>query len=375
VARSFNYYPFGKATQKDGVVNLALGLGKTIVDGGTSLQFSPAYPTVYPQFGTTRDLFHNSQLKYFALDLQSDIIRKYPREDQNLVQLDLRDAENQGMLTHVASTYSGQEDRLYEGISRDGTRILTFAPILKSEIIPLNQVIKLLVNMCETAVNAPVEIEFAVSLGRENPLPAEFSFLQLRPMVKQEAGTNIDIEALPVDQLLFRCEKALGNGIARVRDIVYVKPESFDAMKTRLMVREISTINHALLRERLSYLLIGPGRWGSSDPSLGIPVSFSDISAARAIVETTLPNMVIDPSQGSHFFQNLTSFRITYFTLRHYNEAHAIDWEWMAGLECVEETSYTRHVRAPEDMIILVDGHTGNAAVLKSEGTPMVAGG
>ncbi|MFA6233618.1 MAG: PEP/pyruvate-binding domain-containing protein [Bacteroidota bacterium] len=365
VARSFNYYPFGKAKQKDGVVNLALGLGKTIVDGGTSLQFSPAYPTVYPQFGTTRDLFHNSQLKFFALDLQSDIIRKYPREDQNLVQLDLRNAEEHGTLTHVASTYSGQEDRLYEGISRAGTRILTFAPILKSGIIPLNQVIKLLVNMCETAVNAPVEIEFAVRLGRESPLPAEFSFLQLRPMVKQGVGTNIDIEAIPTDQLLFRCEKALGNGIDRVRDIVYIKPDSFDAMKTRQMVKEISAINHALLQERRAYLLIGPGRWGSSDPSLGIPVAFSDISSARAIVETTLPNMVIDPSQGSHFFQNLTSFRITYFTLRHYNEAHAIDWDWLAGLECIEETPHTRHVRASEDMMILVDGQSGNGAVLK----------
>ncbi|MBE0646102.1 MAG: histidine kinase [Bacteroidetes bacterium] len=365
VARSFNYYPFGKATQKDGVVNLALGLGRTIVDGGTSLQFSPAYPTVYPQFGTTRDLFHNSQLKFFALDLQSDIIRKYPREDQNLVELELKDAEAHGTLTHVASTYSGQDDRLYEGMSRSGTRIITFAPILKSEVIPLNQVIKLLVNMCETAVNAPVEIEFAVRLGSGTPLPAEFSFLQLRPMVKQEAGANVDIEALDPTQLLFRCEKALGNGISRVRDIVYIKPESFDAMRTREMVREISAINQALLRERRPYLLIGPGRWGSSDPSLGIPVSFSDISDARAIVETTLPNMIIDPSQGSHFFQNLTSFRIAYFTLRHYNDAHAVDWDWLAGLDCVEETKHTRHVRSPEDVMILVDGQTGNGAVLK----------
>ncbi len=365
VARSFNYYPFGKATQKDGVVNLALGLGKTIVDGGTSLQFSPAYPTVYPQFGTTRDLFHNSQLKFFALDLQSDIIRKYPREDQNLAELELKDAEAHGTLTHVASTYSGQDDRLYEGMSRSGPRILTFAPILKSEIIPLNQVIKLLVNMCETAVNAPVEIEFAVRLGSGTPLPAEFSFLQLRPMVKQESGANLDIEALPGEQLLFRCEKALGNGISRVRDIVYVKPDTFDAMKTREMVGEISAINHSLLHERRSYLLIGPGRWGSSDPSLGIPVVFSDISAARAIVETTLPNMIIDPSQGSHFFQNLTSFRIAYFTLRHYNEEHAIDWSWLDSLDCIEETRHTRHVRPPEDITILVDGHTGNGAVLK----------
>ena len=365
VARSFNYYPFGKATQKDGVVNLALGLGRTIVEGGTSLQYSPAYPAVYPQFGTTRDLFHNSQLQYFALDLQSDIIRKYPREDQNLALLDLADAEKHGTLRHVASTYSGQEDRLYEGVSRSGPRVLTFAPVLKSEIIPLNQAIRLLVNMCETAVNAPVEIEFAVRLGRETPTPAEFSFLQLRPMVKQEGSISIDLEDLAADDLLFRCEKTLGNGIARLRDVVYVKPESFNAMRTREMVREIAGINDVLLHERRPYLLIGPGRWGSSDPSLGIPVGFGDISGARAIAETTLPNMIIDPSQGSHFFQNLTSFRITYFTLRHYNEEHSIDWDWLSALECVQETAHLRHVRAPEEMMILVDGQTGYGVVLK----------
>ena len=365
VARSFNYYPFGKATQKDGVVNLAIGLGKTIVDGGTSLQFSPAYPTVYPQFGTKRDLFHNSQLKFYALDLQSDIIRKYPSEDQNLAKLELADAERHGTLQHVASTYSGQEDRLYEGVSRAGTRIITFAPVLKSEIIPLNQAICLLVDVCETAVNAPVEIEFAVSLGRQKPTPAEFSFLQLRPMVKQEGSISIDLEGIDPALLLFRSEKTLGNGIARIRDIVYVKPEVFDPMRTRMMVRELGAINSVLLHERRPYLLIGPGRWGSSDPSLGIPVGFADISGAKAIVETTLPNMIIDPSQGSHFFQNLTSFRISYFTLRHYNEAHCIDWDWLAALECVEESAHTRHVRAADDMMILVNGQTGMGVVLK----------
>jgi CheY-like chemotaxis protein len=367
VARSFNYYPFGKASQRDGVVNLALGLGKQIVDGGTSLQYSPAYPAVYPQFGTTRDLFHNSQLNFHALDLQSDIIRKYPREDQHLVQLDLGTAEEHGTLALTASTYSGQDDRLYEGTGRQGTRILTFAPILKSEIIPLNQAVRLLVDMCETAVNAPVEIEFAVRIDDASTRNAEFSFLQLRPMVKQEGGIDIAVGTLPQASLLFRCEKALGNGISRMRDIVYVKPEAFDAMRTREIVREISQINQHLLKARQTYLLIGPGRWGSSDPSLGIPVAFSDISAARAIAETTLPNMIIDPSQGSHFFQNLTSFRIPYFTLRHYNEEHALDWEWLASRDCVEEKKFVRHVRAAGEFTVVVNGQNGMGAVLKSD--------
>jgi hypothetical protein len=366
VARSFNYYPFGKATQKDGVVNLALGLGRTIVDGGTSLQYSPAYPAVYPQFGTTRDLFHNSQLKYFALDLESDIIRKYPREDQNLVELELADAERHGTLTYSASTYVGQDDRLYEGINRIGPRILTFAPVLKSEVIPLNQVIRLLINMCETAVNCPVEIEFAVKLGSESATPAEFSFLQLRPMVKQEGDFKIDFADFAAEDILFQSEQTLGNGIKHVRDVVFIKPDAFDAMKTRSMVNEISAVNHELLAAHRPYILIGPGRWGSSDPSLGIPVGFSDISAATAIVETSLPNMVIDPSQGSHFFQNLTSFRITYFTLRHYNEAHSIDWEWLNALTCVAETEHLRHVVADKDLEIIVDGQSGNGIVLKT---------
>jgi CheY-like chemotaxis protein len=366
VARSFNYYPFGKATQKDGVVNLALGLGKTIVEGGTSLQYSPAYPTVYPQFGTTRDLFHNSQLKFFALDLESDIIRKYPQEDQHLVELDLADAERHGTLTYSASTYVGQDDRLYEGINRSGPRVLTFAPLLKSEVIPLNQAIRLLVSICETAVNCPVEIEFAVRLGTDAPTPAEFSFLQLRPMVKQEGNFRVDLDTLDDARILFQSEQTLGNGSKRLRDVIYIKPESFDAMKTRQMVREISEINHELLAAHRPYLLIGPGRWGSSDPSLGIPVGFGDISGATAIVETSLPNMIIDPSQGSHFFQNLTSFRITYFTLRHYNEAHSIDWKWLEALPAVAETGFLRHVVADEDMEIIVDGQSGQGVALKS---------
>ena len=365
VARSFNYYPFSKAKQKDGVVNLALGLGKTIVDGGTSLQYSPAFPTVYPQFGTTRDLFHNSQLKYYALDLESDIVRKYPREDQHLVRLGLADAERHGTLEYLASTYCGQEDRLYEGLGREGTRIVTFAPILKSEIIPLNDVLRLLVGMCETAVNCPVEIEFAVRLGKKSPTPSEFSFLQLRPMVKQEGGVAIDMGAIPPSSILFGSEQTLGNGITRMRHIVYVKHDTFSAMKTRSMVKEISAINQRLLKDRMPYLLIGPGRWGSSDPSLGIPVGFSDISSARAIAETSLPDMIIDPSQGSHFFQNLTSFRIVYFTLRHYNEQHSIDWDWLESLDVVEETTFCKHVLAPEDIEIIVNGQTGEGVVLK----------
>ena len=225
--------------------------------------------------------------------------------------------------------------------------------------------LRLLVGMCETAVNCPVEIEFAVRLGKKSPTPSEFSFLQLRPMVKQEGGVAIDMGAIPPSSILFGSEQTLGNGITRMRHIVYVKHDTFSAMKTRSMVKEISAINQRLLKDRMPYLLIGPGRWGSSDPSLGIPVGFSDISSARAIAETSLPDMIIDPSQGSHFFQNLTSFRIVYFTLRHYNEQHSIDWDWLESLDVVEETTFCKHVLAPEDIEIIVNGQTGEGVVLK----------
>jgi CheY-like chemotaxis protein len=365
VARSYNYYPFGKAKPRDGVVNLALGLGKTIVDGGVNLQFSPAYPTVFPQFGTTRDYFHNSQVKFYAVDLQSDIIRKYPTEDEHLVHLGIEDAELHGTLAHIASTWSAENDALYEGVFRQGPRVINFGPILKSRVMPLVDIVRLLLGMCETAMNCPVEMEFAVRLGAREALPAEFSFLQVRPMVKQEGGPQVDLAAFAQDEVLLRSSQALGNGAISVADVVYVKPETFDAMRTRRIASELARVNAACTAQHAPYLLIGPGRWGSSDPSLGIPVKFPDISAARAIVETTLPTMVVDPSQGSHFFQNLTSFHIVYLTQRHYNSADAIDYDWLAAQETVEETEHVRRVRLPADLRILVDGQSGNGVVLK----------
>ncbi len=366
VARSFNYYPFGKAKQKDGVVNLALGLGKTIVDNGVSLQFCPVYPTVHPQFGTTKDLFQNSQTMFWAVDLRSDIVRKYPTEDEYMVQLNIQDAERHGALTHIASTYSAENDCMYEGVFRKGPRVINFAPLLKSRVMPLTDVVRMLVSICETAMNCPVEMEFAVRLGEKEAMPAQFSFLQVRPMVKQEGGPAVDLSSLDPGDVLLRTTQALGNGVHTVRDVVYVKPEVFDAMRTREMVKEIAALNAQHVREQRPYLLIGPGRWGSSDPSLGIPVKFPDISGARTIVETSLPNMIIDPSQGSHFFQNLTSFHIMYFTLRHYTAGQEIDWAWLDAAAAETEARFTRHVRLDDDLRILVDGRSGEGVVVKS---------
>jgi len=365
VARSFNYYPFGKAKSRDGVVNLALGLGKTIVDGGVSLQFCPAYPTVHPQFTSAKDFFRNAQTMFWALDLRSDIVRKAPDEEAYLTHLNVQDAEAHGSIELLASTYSAADDRLFEGIHRTGPRVLNFAPILKTRVIPLTATIKALLGICEAAMNCPVELEFAGGLGAKAADPAGFSFLQVRPMVKMDRGAKVYLGALPREALLLRRGQGLGNGVQTLQDVVYIRPEEFDPMRTREMVGRLSELNSSLTRQHRPYLLIGPGRWGSSDPSLGIPVKFPDISGARAIVETSLPNLMSDPSQGSHFFQNLTSFRIMYFTLRHFTTGHEIDWDWLGAIPAEQETRYIRHVRTDTPLRVVVDGVTGEGAVIK----------
>lgn len=365
VARSHNYYPFASARPSDGVVDMALGLGKTIVDGGVCLQFCPAVPSVLPQFPDRKSFFSNSQHSFYAIDLHGDYEESMPSEDQYLRQLEIKDAEKHGTLQYLASTYSSENDALYEGVFREGPRILNFAPILQSEVLPLARVLRLLMQLCETAMNCPVEIEFAGVIHDGGTVTSDFSFLQVRPMVKEEGSFEIDMDAIPKEHILLQSESVLGNGVYRLHDIVYMKPEAFDPARTTIMAEEVDRINKTLRSLNRPYLLIGPGRWGSSDPWLGIPVKFPSISGAHAIVETSLPNMLPDPSQGSHFFQNLTSFRIAYFTTRHYRSADAIDWTWLQQ-QCIEqELVYTRHVHCTELVEIRVDGRTGRGIVLK----------
>lgn len=364
VARSYNYYPFGKAQPKDGVVNLALGLGKTIVDGGVSLQYSPAYPNVFPQFNSSKDYFSKSQTKFFAIDIQSDVKKKTPTENMHLAQLNVYDAEKHGALRYIASTYSAENDRIYEGTFRDGPRVVNFAPLLSSERIPLNKIIRLLLGISEAAMNCPVEIEFAAQLGEEDPTPADFKFLQVRPMVKQEGSIDFSFDDFEPERILLKTRMALGNSVHMLKKILYVKPNSFDKSKTKQIASEINEINQNLIKERDYYLLIGPGRWGSSDPWLGVPVEFSSISAAQAIVEITLPDMIVDPSQGSHFFQNMTSFKISYLTLRETDSAQ-IDWDWLDSLPVERETEFVKLVSAEEAVEVRVNGQTGKAVAIK----------
>ena len=371
VARSYNYYPFGKATPKDGVVNLALGLGKTIVEGGKSLQYSPVYPAVYPQFGSTKDLFSKSQTEFLAIDLKSDTFIRVPSEDRHLKTLMLRDSEKHGTLQYLASTYSSQNDMVFEGISREGPRILNFAPILKSRVIPLNDIVLLLLKLSEVAMNSPVEIEFAVVLGKEEAMPAQFRFLQVRPMVKQETEIKIDYDKINRENIILKASSALGNGHFKLDHVLFVKPDTFAKNKTRQIANEISDINMKLLKDNKFYILMGPGRWGSTDPWLGIPVNFSDISAAQIIVETALPDMLVDPSQGSHFFQNITSFKIAYFTVK-LAQSEKIDYDWLNKQKVEYESEFVKLVKTEDCIHALVNGQSGDGVMLKPNGTEIL---
>jgi CheY-like chemotaxis protein len=365
VAKSYNFYPFGKSVATDGVVNLALGLGKSIVDGGISMQYAPNHPGISPQFSSTRDFFTKSQTKYWAVDLNSDSIRKEPNEDQYLEELNIQNAEKHGMLDYIASTYSPENDMVYEGIFRSGPRIINFAPILKSKVIPFNQIIKLMLKMSEVAMNCPVEIEFAVNFPGGKKDSIEFAFLQVRPMVTPESDATIKIDDVPNEDVFLKTEMALGNGAEKIEYIIFVKPETFDPSITRKVGAELGKINKKMVQEGKSYVLIGPGRWGSSDPWLGVPIVFSSINAARVIVETPMPHMVVDPSQGSHFFHNMTSFKISYLTVRKDDEENFVDWDWLQEQPVEHDGVYLKLVRPKNKIEAVVDGHTGKSILIK----------
>ncbi len=367
VARSHNYYPMGRAKPEEGVVNLALGLGKTIVDGGRSWTYSPAWPKVNPPFGSVGELLKQSQTEFWSVNMGKAPAYDPIKETEYLVNADLADAEMDGTLRLTASTYNAQSDRITMGVGVQGPRVLTFAMLLVLNEIPLNALIKSLLSLCEQALGAPVEIEFAMTFagGRNSSVPHKFGFLQVRPMVVSNEPVEISDEDMVGDPILLASDNALGNGIIdNIQDIVYVKPEMFEAQYTQRIAYEIEALNKKLVADKRPYLLIGFGRWGSSDPWLGIPVNWGQVSGAKVIVEATLANMNVELSQGSHFFHNLTSFGVCYFSVLHTRQ-HQIDWNWLENQEDFSETQFVRHVKLPASLQIKVDGRSGRGRIRK----------
>jgi len=363
VARSYNYYPVNKTKPEDGVVNLALGLGKQIVDGGISWVYSPSRPKVAPPFANDTDLINNTQNTFWAVNMGH--VREYDpiNEKEYLINSDLKTAEKDGALNLIASTYSSESNRVVLGINVNGPRVLNFAMLLQFNEYNFNKLITKLLEVCAKAYDSPVEIEFAVSPTDSGKI--RFGFLQVRPMVVTEEDVSLSDGEYNSENAIVSSNKVLGNGTRNdIYDIVIVKPDSFHKAYTKRIASEIEGINNGLMMDNIPYLLIGFGRWGSSDPWLGIPADWSQISGARVIVESTLPDMNVELSQGSHFFHNLTSFKVSYFSV-HHQLSNQIKWDWINSQTLVKETNFVKHVRVENPLTIKVDGKTSRGVILQ----------
>ena len=364
VGRSYSFYRSGRTRPEDGVVNLAFGLGKTIVDGGLTWSYSPAQPQATPPYGSVRDLLRQTQVEFWAVNMGRVPVYDPVEEVEYLAHLPVADAEEDQTLRLLVSTFDARSDRLSMGVGIRGPRALTFAPLLVLEEYALNDLLKAVLRVCQDALGSPVEIEFAATFPPEGEEgPASFGFLQVRPMAVSDAVVDLDLGSIDRSRVLAASRRVMGNGVVdNVRDVVYVRPEAFEARHTRAVAEEIARINLDLVDRGVPYLLIGFGRWGSSDPWLGIPVAWPQIGGARAIVEATLPSMNVDLSQGSHFFHNISSFGVSYFSVP-FDGEFPVDWDGLARQEAVTETGLVRHVRLAHPLRIAVDGRQGCGAV------------
>ncbi|AFH48012.1 Response regulator [Ignavibacterium album JCM 16511] len=368
VAKSYNFYPLPPQKPNDGIVSVALGLGKWVVDGGETIRFCPKYPKDLIQFYSAKDAIDRTQKSFYALKLD-DTNRFIETTHDTLVEtFDLSVAEKDGALNYVGGTYSKENDVIYDGISRPGVRIVTFGQILKNKTFPLAEIIELLLDMGTWGMGTPVEIEFAINLQPNKDKKREFGLLQMRPLVVHQEVQEFDINSIKKEKILCSSNKVLGNGIINdIYDIVVVDIQKFERAKSREAVQEVAYFNKILLQENRPYLLVGVGRWGSLDPWLGIPVNWSQIAGAKAIVETNFKDMAVEPSQGSHFFQNITSFMIGYFTINDLKEDGYFDWDWILNKPAVEEKQFTKLIRFKNPLTIKMNGQQSKGIILKPE--------
>jgi CheY-like chemotaxis protein len=364
VAQSHNFYPISKMKSEEGISHIALGLGRTVVEGGRTVRFSPKYPSIMPQFSMVDDILTNAQRYFYALK-----IRNYPDElnfqrHSNLEKREIDDAEAEYPVQLLASTYLPEEHRIRDTGYMPGPKILTFAPILKYNILPLPDLLSDLLELGRKGMGCPVEIEFSVNLSPEKNIKSDFFFLQMRPMVAGGERFEVQITRQEMEKAFCISNQALGNGKnEKIADIIYVKPDDFKPEATIQMAGEIDKLNAGLVKEKRPYLLIGPGRWGSADRWLGIPVQWRNISGVGAIVELRNEKLKADPSQGSHFFQNITSLGIHYITVTENSEDH-FDWEWLDSQPVSQETTYLRHVRLDKPFTLKINGKTFQCALI-----------
>ena len=363
VAQSYNYYPVSYMERNEGIVFTALGLGKTIVDGEKSLRFSPKYPKILSQYYSVKSTINNSQNKFYALDMNKGKNPLKFGESKNLKKFDLSIAETDGELSNVASTITN-DNTIRDSLKYSGIRVLTFANIIKYNRFPLTNLIEDIMSLGEKALGCPVEIEFAINLNANKE--DEFCLLQIKPMVIGIKNEELNIKNYQnKDISLCYSEQVLGNGeINSISHIVYINPDNFKRENTKIIAEEIGNINNKL-GDKKKYLLIGPGRWGTSDPWLGIPVDWDQINYAKAIIEIGIDELDPDPSFGSHFFQNITNLRIGYFTFRKKYSKKNIDWKWLEKQKLIFGSKHVKVISLSKPLHIKIDGINGNGIVLK----------
>ncbi len=362
VAQSYNFYPFSHMKPEEGFAVIAVGLGKHVVEGEKAYRFSPKYPDV--EINSPKDQYKNSQLDFFAVDLKKEKIDLLEGDTAGLIKLDIEDAERHGTLRHCASVYNPENNTITPGLNQYGPRIINFANVLKYNYIPLAKTIEVTLDIVREAVGSPVEIEFAVDLNKDKDFKASFYLLQIKPLLGDAGDYEVDMEQIEKEKIILFSDKGMGNGaIDFLNDVIYVDLNKFDKSKTPEMAEEIEKLNAGMVEQGRKYILIGPGRWGTRDRWIGIPVTWPQISNAKVIAETSLEGFPLDASSGSHFFHNVTSMNVGYFSVQPEFSKSYIKYEMLDKQELIEETKYFKHVRFKNPLIVKMDGKNRKAVI------------
>ena len=362
VAQSYNYYPFAHMKPDEGFAVAALGLGKYVVDGGSGYRFSPIYPDV--EILTPRDLYKNSQVKFLAVDLAKSDVNLLEGEMAGLREMDIDVAEQHGTLRHLASVYDPDNQRMVPGITTPGPRVVNFSNVLKYDYCPMAKTIETVLDIVKEAMGTPVEIEFAIDLTRDENYKTTFYLLQIKPLIGAELDYQVNMDEIQRDEIVLFSDKGMGNGLVPdITDVIYVDKDEFDKSKTQEMVVEIEKLNNLMKKENRKYILIGPGRWGTRDRWIGIPVNWPQISNAKTIVETSLEGYPLDASSGSHFFHNVTSMNVGYFSVQPEMGKSYIDYELLKKQKLINKTNFFRHVRFEKALKVRMDGRKRIAVV------------
>ncbi len=371
-AQSYNYYPIAHMEPEDGYVVSALGLGQYVVEGEKAYRFSPKYPKL--QDHTPSEELKGSQVSFYAINMEEkelDLLEG--GQDAGLTRLEISEAERHGTLKHCASVYDADNDRITAGLDSNGPRIVNFADILQYEYTPLAQTLELILNLVKEALGAPAEIEYAVDLEKDPQGRTSFYLLQIKPLVGAAEDFEIDLNEIDKDKSLLYAERSMGNGkVDDIRDVVFVKPEMFNKTQTREIIPEIEELNAELVNRNRKYVLIGPGRWGTRDRFIGIPVTWPQISNAKVIVEMSMPEFPLDASLGSHFFHNVTSMNVGYLSVQHDSQTDYIDWEKLEMQKVINDKKYIRHVEFDEPLCIVMDGKKRTSLITWNNHVPVV---